>query len=279
MKLEVNEKFITLNDGMKIPTIGFGTWRVGDAEAPEVIDQALGAGYRLIDTASMYSNEAGIGKGIKESALSREEIFLTTKVWNSDHGYDATLRAMDKSLINLKTPYVDLYLIHWPGVNSEKYIPTWKALERLRREGIARSIGVCNFTIAHIEKLISETGIIPTINQIELHPYFQQKELREFHEKHKIITEAWSPLARGNLFASEVIVELSKKYNKTPAQIVLRWHYENGIIAIPKSSSPARMIENLDIFNFHFESADLLKLSALDDEHGRTGANPLTADF
>ena len=279
MKLEVNQKFITLNDGMKIPTIGFGTWRVTDAEAPKVLDQAFGAGYRLIDTASMYSNEVGIGKALKETSLSREEIFLTTKVWNSDHGYDATLRAMDKSLTNLKTPYVDLYLIHWPGVNSEKYIPTWKALNRLRQEGIARSIGVSNFTAEQIERLIVETGIVPAVNQIELHPYFQQKELRSFHEKHKIVTEAWSPLARGDLFTDEVIVELTKKYNKTPAQIVLRWHYENGIIAIPKSSSPARMLENLDIFNFHFEASDLEKISRIDDINGRTGANPLTADF
>lgn len=279
MKLEVNQKFITLNDGMKIPTIGFGTWRVTDAEAPKVLDQAFGAGYRLIDTASMYSNEVGIGKALKETSLSREEIFLTTKVWNSDHGYDATLRAMDKSLTNLKTPYVDLYLIHWPGVNSEKYIPTWKALNRLRQEGIARSIGVSNFTVEQIERIIAETGIVPAVNQIELHPYFQQKKLRSFHEKHKIVTEAWSPLARGDLFTDEVIVELTKKYNKTPAQIVLRWHYENGIIAIPKSSSPARMLENLDIFNFHFEASDLEKISRIDDINGRTGANPLTADF
>lgn len=279
MKIEISQRYLTLNDGMKIPTVGFGTWRVGNDEAPQVLDHAFSAGYRLIDTASMYGNEVGIGKAIKESALSREEIFVTTKVWNSEHGYDSTLRAMDNSLKNLATSYVDLYLIHWPGVNSEKYIPTWKALIRLRREGLVRSIGVSNFTIPQIERLIMETGIIPAVNQVELHPYFQQKELRTFHEKHKIVTEAWSPLARTSLFADEVIVDLSKKYQKTPAQIVLRWHYENSIIAIPKTSNPARMLENLDIFDFHFESTDLLKLAELDDEKGRTGADPLTADF
>ncbi|AUN98888.1 oxidoreductase [Bacteriovorax stolpii] len=279
MRVEISQKFITLNDGMKIPTIGFGTWRVSDADAPKILDEAFGAGYRLIDTASMYGNEVGIGKAIKESSLSREEIFLTTKVWNSEHGYDATLRAMDKSLSNLKMSYVDLYLIHWPGVNSEKYIPTWKALIRLRKEGIARSIGVSNFTIDHVERLINETGVVPAINQLELHPYFQQKELRAFHDKHKIVTEAWSPLARGNLFDDEVIVALTKKHNKTPAQIVLRWHYENGIIAIPKSGNPTRMLENLDIFDFHFDKEDLAQMDTLDNVNGRTGANPLTADF
>lgn len=279
MSLGIHQKYIDLNDGMKIPTIGFGTWRVGDEEAPQVLDQAFAAGYRLIDTASMYGNEIGVGKAIRESSLKREEIFLTTKVWNTEHGYDATLRAMDKSLSNFKLPYVDLYLIHWPGVNSEKYIPTWKALQRLRREGMARSIGVCNFNISHLQRLIDETGIIPSINQVELHPNFQQKELRDFHEKHSIVTEAWSPLSRGKLFEDEVIVYLSKKYNKSAAQIVLRWHYENGIIAIPKSSNPVRMLENLDIFNFHFEPEDLLKMATLDDPNGRTGADPLTATF
>ncbi len=280
MRVEISEKFITLNDGMKIPTIGFGTWKISDADATKAVDEALSAGYRLIDTASVYGNEAGIGRALKENSLSRQEIFLTTKVWNTDHGYDATLRAMDKSLGNLQTSYVDLYLIHWPRVNSDKYVPTWKALNRLRNEGLARSIGVSNFTIPQLEILMNETGVVPAVNQIELHPYFQQHELRYFHEKHKIATEAWSPLARaGKLFQDEMITGFAKKYNKTPAQIVLRWHYENGIISIPKSSHPARMLENLDIFDFHFDEHDLTIMDIIDDDNGRTGPDPLTADF
>lgn len=279
MGLETNQKYIQLNDKMKIPTAGFGTWKIPDAEAPVIIDQALAAGYRLIDTASVYGNEEGVGKGINESSLKREEIFLTTKVWNTDHGYDATLRAMDGSLKRLKTSYVDLYLIHWPRVNSEMYIPTWKALERLRREGIARSIGVSNFNAAQIEKLINETGIVPAVNQVELHPSFQQKELRSFHQKHQIVTESWSPLARGNFAEDELIVSLSKKYNKTWAQIVLRWHFENGLIAIPKSANPTRILENFNIFDFHLSAEDLERMKHLDRADGRTGPDPLSANF
>ncbi len=279
MQMETNQRYIELNDKMKIPTVGFGTWKVADSDAPLVIDQALASGYRLIDTASVYANEVGVGKGINGSSVKREEIFLTTKVWNSDHGYDATLRAMEASLNRLKTSYVDLYLIHWPGVNSEKYIPTWKALERLRREGIARSIGVSNFNISHLERLINETGIVPAVNQIELHPFFQQKELRAFHDKHKIVTESWSPLARGNFADDSVIAGLSEKYRKTWVQIVLRWHYENGLIAIPKSVNPARILENLNIFDFNLESEDLARFNQLDRADGRTGPDPLTANF
>ena len=279
MQMETNQRYVHLNDGMKIPTLGFGTWKIQDNEAPNVIEEALAAGYRLIDTASIYANEVGVGIGIRQSSLKREELFLTTKVWNSDHGYDATLRAMEASLNRLKVSYVDLYLIHWPGVNSEKYIPTWKALERLRREGLARSIGVSNLTISHLERLISETGIVPAVNQIELHPYFQQKELRAFHEKHKIVTESWSPLARGNFIQDKVIIKLSEKYQKSWAQIVLRWHYENGLIAIPKSINSIRILENLNIFDFNLDPHDLENMNQLDRADGRTGPDPLTANF
>lgn len=279
MRLETNQKYIQLNDGMKIPTVGFGTWKITDAEAPAVVDQALASSYRLIDTASVYANEEGVGIGINQSSVKREEIFLTTKVWNSDHGYDATLRAMEASLKRLNTSYVDLYLIHWPRVNSEKYIPTWKALERLRREGITKSIGVSNFNASQIEKLINETGIVPAINQVELHPYFQQKDLRSFHDKHKIITESWSPLGRANFTDDKLITSLCEKYKKSWAQIVLRWHYENGLVAIPKSVNPTRILENLNIFDFNIAGVDLQKLNELDRPDGRTGPDPLTADF
>lgn len=275
----INQKYTNLNDGLKIPTVGFGTWKISDTEAPSVVEEALAAGYRSIDTAAIYANEAGVGTAIKNSSVDRSEIFLTTKVWNSEQGYDSTLRAMDTSLRKLKTDYVDLYLIHWPMPAQDKYVATWKALNRLRTEGIARSIGVCNFNIDHLERLIGETGVVPVLNQIELHPYFQQKELRDFHAKHNIATEAWSPLARGKLFEDKIIVDLANKYNKTPSQIVLRWHFENGIIAIPKSSQTKRILENIDIFDFNLEASDLALISTIDDVNGRTSFDPATAVF
>lgn len=275
----INQKYTNLNDGLKIPTVGFGTWKVSDSDAPEVVEAALAAGYRSIDTAAIYGNESGVGTSLKNSGLERSEIFLTTKVWNSEQGYDATLRAMDTSLRKLKIDYVDLYLIHWPMPAQDKYVATWKALNRLRTEGVARSIGVCNFNIDHLERLIGETGVIPVINQIELHPYFQQKELRAFHAKHNIATEAWSPLAKGKMLEDQVFLNLSKKYHKTPAQIILRWHFENGIIAIPKSSQTKRILENIDIFDFNLDPADLALISTLDDVNGRTSFDPATAVF
>ena len=279
-KIKMNDQsYLQLNDKMKMPQLGFGVWKIGNEEGPGIIECALHAGYRLIDTAAIYGNEEGVGKGIAGSSVKREEIFLTTKVWNQDQGYDATLRAMDKSLSKLKTSYVDLYLIHWPTPKKDKYIATWKALSKLRTEGFARSIGVSNFTITQLERLMNETGITPAVNQIELHPYFQQKELREFHDRHNIVTEAWSPLARGALFDESPIIELGRKYNKTPAQIVLRWHLDNNIVAIPKSSTPKRILENFDVFDFHLTQNDLELIRALDDKNGRTGPDPMTADF
>ena len=275
----INQKYINLNDGLKIPTIGFGTWKISNDSAPVVIEAAIAAGYRSIDTATIYANEEGVGRGISQSSIAREEIFLTTKVWNSEQGYDATLRAMETSLKKLKTDYVDLYLIHWPMPALDKYVATWKALNRLRTETIARSIGVCNFNIEHLERLIGETGVVPVLNQIELHPNFQQKKLRDFHAKHNIATEAWSPLGRGKAFEDKVIVDLAKKYNKTPAQIILRWHFENGIIAIPKSSTTSRILENINIFDFNLTNEDLAVITTLDDINGRTSFDPLTANF
>lgn len=274
-----NLKYIKLNDGLKMPTVGFGTWQISNEDAKDAVLNALDAGYRSIDTAMIYANEEGVGDALKATSLHREEIFLTTKVWNTDQGYDQTLRAMDNSLKRLKTDYVDLYLIHWPRPSDDKYVATWKALNRLRTEGIARSIGVCNFHIDYLERIIHETGVVPAVNQVELHPFFQQKELREFHQKHNIVTEAWSPLSRGTIFTNEVILDLSHKYKKTAAQIILRWHFENGIVAIPKSSNPKRLLENLDIFDFHLSADDLEAMNKLDSNSGRTGADPAFADF
>lgn len=274
-----NLKYINLNDGLKMPTVGFGTWQIANEEAEKAVLNALDAGYRSIDTAMIYANEEGVGRALKGTSLAREEIFLATKVWNTDQGYDQTLRAMDQSLSKLKTDYVDLYLIHWPNPKNDKYVATWKALNRLRTEGIARSIGVCNFNIEHLENIIEQTGIIPAVNQVELQPFFQQKELRQFHEKYKIVTEAWSPLSRGTIFTNDTILELSQKYQKTPAQIILRWHFENGVVAIPKTATTQRLLENLNIFDFHLSQHDLEKINHLDSRQGRTGPDPLLADF
>lgn len=270
---------LTLKDKMKIPQLGFGMWQVPDEEAPKLLDHALAIGYRSIDTAAIYGNEAGTGKALEQMKLKREEVYVTTKVWNSDQGYDATLRAMDESLKKLKTSYVDLYLIHWPAPKQDKYLPTWKALARLHKEGLARSIGVSNFAIEHLEKIIQETGIIPAVNQIELHPQFQQKELRKVHAHYGIQTEAWSPLAQGQFVKLPIIQELAAKYNKTPAQIVLRWHMENNIVAIPKTVTPSRMLENFSIFDFKLDADDLQKMESLDRVDGRVGPDPMTADF
>lgn len=274
-----NLKYITMNDQMKMPTIGFGTWCISDEEAPEVISSAITAGYRSIDTAKIYANETGVGAGIKASGVNRAELFIATKVWHTEQGYDATLRAMDESLRKLKLDYVDLYMIHWPMPNLDKYVATWKALIRLRTEGLCKSIGVCNFNIDYIERLIHETGIVPAVNQVELHPYFQQKELREFHQKHNIITESYSPISRGTVLEDTLINTLAKKYNKTAAQIVLRWHFENGLVAIPKSQNPKRILENLDIFGFNLSAEDLVEMAKLDRTNGRTGMDPALAIF
>lgn len=270
---------ISLNDSMKMPTVGFGTWKVEDKEAADIVKVALESGYRLIDTAMIYNNEKGVGEGIKNSGLRREEIFLTTKVWNSDQGYDQTLRAFEKSLKNLNTDYIDLYLIHWPMPDLKKYVGTWKALVKLRSTGMVRSIGVSNFNEDLILELIENTGITPAVNQVELHPFFQQRALREFHFKHKIATEAYTPLARGNIFEHPIIQKLALKYQKTPAQIILRWHFENGIVAIPKSSHHTRMLENLDIFNFRLSADDLIEMGSMDSQSGRLGQDPLVAQF
>ena len=274
-----NTKFISMNDKMLIPTVGFGTWQIADTDATKIVEEALESGYRLIDTAAIYKNENGVGTALKNTSIKREEIFLATKVWNTDQGYDATLRAMDSSLSKLKTDYLDLYMIHWPAPKQDKYLPSWKALMRLNKEGLAKSIGVCNFNQEQIERLINEAGVVPAVNQIEIHPHFQQRELRSLHEKHNIISEAWSPLARGKIFDNELIVSIGKKYNKTTAQVILRWHFENGIVAIPKSSNQKRILENLDIFDFNLTQEDLKNLLTIDNKNGRTGPDPDTADF
>ena len=265
---------VRLNDGNAMPQLGYGVWRITNEEAASAVGEAIRAGYRSIDTATIYGNEEGVGQAIKDAPVSREELFITTKVWNDRHGYDETLRAFDESLARLQLDTVDLYLIHWPVAGSEAYLDTWRALIKLKQDGRAKSIGVSNFMVQHLQRLIDETGVTPSVNQIELHPRFQQKELREFHARNGIATEAWSPLGQGTILDNEDIVALARKFNKTPAQVILRWHLDNGFIAIPKSVTPSRIRENLDIFDFSLDAEDARAIVRLDDPSGRVGPDP-----
>ncbi|MEU9122223.1 aldo/keto reductase [Streptomyces sp. NPDC048506] len=270
---------ITLNNGIAMPQLGFGVWQVPDDEAATAVGHALNAGYRSIDTAAIYGNEEGTGKALAASGIPREELFLTTKLWNSDQGYDATLRAFDASLAKLGLEYVDLYLIHWPIPARDTYVDTYKAFEKIYADGRAKAIGVSNFTPAHLERLLGETSVVPTVNQIELHPQFQQPEARAFHASHSIATEAWSPLGQGKgLLADATIAGLAAKHGKTPAQVVLRWHIQLGNIVIPKSVTPSRIAENIDVFDFALDDADLAALSALHTDK-RLGPDPDTFDM
>lgn len=265
---------LKMNDGNTVPQLGYGVWKISDEDAEGSVLQALKTGYRHIDTAKIYNNEGGVGRGIAASDIAREKIFITTKVWNSDQGYDETLKAFDESAKRLGVKTIDMYLIHWPMPVRDKFVETWKALIRLRQENRVRSIGVCNFRIADLERLIKETGVAPAVNQVELHPQFQQKELRIFHEKNNILTEAWAPLGRGLFFDDPLLQSIAEEHSKTVAQIVLRWHMELGTIAIPKSQSAARMAENFDIFDFKLTASDHDKIASLDKIDGRMGPNP-----
>jgi 2,5-diketo-D-gluconate reductase A len=270
---------LSLNDGSQIPQFGFGTWQIPDGEAATAVSAALAAGYRLIDTASIYGNETGVGEGMILSCVPREKIFVTTKLWNSDHGYDEALRACEKSLRRLRLDYVDLYLIHWPAPRQDRYLDSWRALVALKKEGRARSIGVSNFQIPHLRRLLDETGVVPSVNQIELHPYFQQRSLRVFHAQHDIVTESWSPLGQGALLRDIQVLRIAQKYQKTAAQIVLRWHLDNDLVTIPKSVNPGRIRENFDVFDFRLDAEDIALLNDLDNPKGRIGPDPDTAAF
>ncbi len=259
---------------MEIPQFGFGTWQVPAEETAQTVRAAFDAGYRHIDTAQMYRNEEGVGQALAESGLSRDEVFLTTKLSNDGHGHDAALRKLDESLAKLGTDRVDLYLIHWPRPQEDRYVETWKGFEKALAEGKTRAIGVSNFTIANLERLANETGTVPAVNQIELHPRLVQRELRNYHVEHGIATEAWSPLAQGgDLLTEGVLKDLAEKYGKTPAQVVLRWQVQLGNIVFPKSMRPERMRENIDVFDFDLSNDDMDAVSAL-DRHERTGPDP-----
>ena len=265
---------IQLNNGVEIPQFGFGVFQVPPDETAETVRGALDAGYRHIDTARMYQNEEGVGQAIAASGLPRDELFITTKLNNDSHGYDTAQRAMDESLKKLGLEYVDLFLIHWPRPRENRYVETWKAFEKIASDGKARSIGVSNFTVAHLERLAAETGTVPAVNQVELHPRLVQTALRNYHVEHGIATEAWSPIAKGgDLLTDGTVKALAEKYGKTPAQVVLRWHLQLGNIVFPKSMKPERMRENIDVFDFDLSNDDMDAVSAL-DRNERTGPDP-----
>ncbi len=259
----MNENFKILSNGVKMPSIGFGTYKSGnDEETAKIIKYALEIGYRQIDTASFYGNEVGIGNGIKESGINREDIFLVTKLWNDDHGYDKTIEAFNKSLERLQVNYIDLYLVHWPNkLNSE----TWKAFEYLYKTGKVKAIGVCNFKIGHLEELKKTAEIMPMVNQIEIHPQSSKNDMLSYCKENNIQLVAWSPIMRGKLFSNNLMIDLAEKYKKTIAQIILRWHVQRGIIPIPKSSNEERIKENLSIFDFELSNDDMRTIDSLNE--------------
>ncbi|MEU9558801.1 aldo/keto reductase [Streptomyces fumanus] len=269
---------IVLNNGVEMPQLGFGVWQVPDDEAEKAVATALESGYRSIDTAAIYGNEKGTGRAIAASGVPREDLFVTTKLWNAEQGYDSTLRAFDASLEKLGLEYVDLYLIHWPLPARDRYVDTYKAFEKLLSDGRARAIGVSNFLPEHLERLAGETSVVPAVNQIELHPHLQQRAAREYHAERGIATEAWSPLGSGKgILEVPAIVAIGRKHGRTPAQIVLRWHLQLGNIVIPKSVTPSRIKENIEVFDFSLDDEDLAAISALNEER-RIGPDPATFD-
>ncbi|MBC2887083.1 aldo/keto reductase [Ochrobactrum sp. CM-21-5] len=267
---------VKLNDGNHIPQLGYGVWQVGNDDAIAAVSEALKVGYRHIDTAAIYGNEEGVGTAINSSGIARNDIYLTTKLWNSEQGYEATLKAFDSSLKKLGTDYVDLYLIHWPMPSRDLYIETWRAFIKLKEEGRAKSIGVSNFRTADLERILKESDVAPVLNQIELHPQFQQDELRLFHGKHNIATEAWSPLGQGKILEDATLKSIAEKHGKSVAQTILRWHIETGNIIIPKSVTPARIKENYDVFDFRLSGTEHDAITKLDKSEGRIGPNPST---
>ena len=264
---------VEMNDGRSIPVIGFGVWQVPDDVVVDATLKALEVGYRHIDTACVYENERGVGEALRRSGLNRDDVFVTTKVWNTDQGYDQTLRAFDTSTGLLGIDEVDLYLVHWPTPARDLYLDSWRALIRLREEGRARSIGVSNFHEAHLRRIIDETGVIPAMNQIELHPWLPQTHLRDIDARLGIKTEAWSPLGSGQLIDNPVIAQVAAKHGKSPAQVMIRWSIQLGNIVLPKSVTPARIEQNIDVFDFVLDDADMAALATLESGR-RTGPNP-----
>jgi 2,5-diketo-D-gluconate reductase A len=270
-----DETHVELNDGGTMPRIGFGVFQVAPEETVEAVSYALQTGYRAVDTAAAYANEREVGSAVRASGIGREEMFVTTKLWNSDHGRESAQRAFDHSLDRLGFDYVDLYLIHWPAPGRGLYVETWEVLIELKAAGRARSIGVSNFEIEHLERVVDATGVVPAVNQVELHPRLQRQELRGFHAEHGIVTEAWSPIAKGRVLDDPVVTELAARHDRTPAQIVLRWHLQLGNVVIPKSVTPARIEENFRVLDFTLDDDAMRRIEALDAGE-RTGPHPAT---
>ena len=274
---------LTFNDGNTIPQLGYGVWQVEDDVAEKVVVQAFEAGFRHIDTAKIYGNEAGVGRAIERSGLKPEEIFITTKLWNADQGYESTLKAFEESMERLGLETLDMYLIHWMQPKQDKYVDTWKALIELQKQGRVKTIGVSNFTKEGLERLIDETGVVPAINQIELHPFFNQAELREFNASKGILTQAWSPLGQGGeLLESAVIGQIAAKHGATPAQVVIAWHLAIGNVVIPKSVTESRIRENYAALDVSLDETDVQAINGMDNSAegaGRIGADPAVSDF
>jgi 2,5-diketo-D-gluconate reductase A len=273
---------IDLNDGSAIPQLGFGVFQIKPAETADAVRLALETGYRHIDTAEMYANERGVGEGIRAAGLDRDDVYVTSKLNNGFHRPDDARRAFEQTLVELGTDHVDLFLIHWPlpTLYDGDYVSTWKTLEEFKADGRARSIGVSNFQVAHLQRLAAETDVPPAVNQIELHPYFQNAEVRAYGEEHGIRTEAWSPIAQGGVLDDPAIVGVAERVGRTPAQVVLRWHVQRGSIVFPKSTTPDRIRENFALFDFELSAGDMAAIDALErGEEGRTGPNPDVFDY
>jgi diketogulonate reductase-like aldo/keto reductase len=264
---------ITLNNGVEIPQLGFGVWQVSAEDVVPAVSTALDVGYRHIDTAMMYRNEEGVGKAVRDSGIPRADVFVTTKLWNSDHGYDSALAAFDASCERLGLDYVDLYLIHWPTPARDLYLETWRAFEQVYADGRARAIGVSNFQANHLRRLVTEATVVPAVNQIELHPTFGQQALRDVHAELGIATEAWSPLGQAQDLENAAIGAIARAIGRAPAQVILRWHLQLGNIVFPKSVTPSRIQENFDVFDFELSDAEMGEISALDSGN-RIGPDP-----
>lgn len=267
----------------QLPHLGFGLWQVSDEIAPLLVEQAISTGYRLIDTAEAYFNEAGVGEGLRRSNIVRDELVVQSKVWNTHHGFDSTLQAFDNSMNRLGLDQLDVYLMHWPSQAQDKYVETWKAMLRLRDEGRVNRVGVCNFAIPQLDRLVAETGELPFLNQVELHPYFQQKSLRDYHAKANVLTQSWSPLGiwkdRASPLENEAIQNIARKHDRNPGQVILRWHLDEGLHLLTKSEKIERIRQNFEVLEFELDAEDLTALRMLDRKDGRNGPDPETATF
>lgn len=264
------QPYVTLNDGNRIPQLGFGVWRLAEAAAPRIVGEALRAGYRHIDTAQGYDNEAGVGRAIRESGLAREEIFVTSKLRTRDQGYDKARRSFEGSLERLGLDRLDLFLIHWPVPRHGLYVETWKALVELQQEGRVRSIGVSNFLPAHIEAIVAETGVVPAVNQIELHPYYQQRDVRGEHARRGIVIESYSPLGSGTVLDDPTLADIARRHGRSVAQVIIRWHLQQGLVVLPKTATFERVAENFAVFDFTLSDEDISRIDALDRPDGKT---------